>query len=395
MRLTWPAGVDVAVAATVLGNLPLWLLTGLAPRMAEELGFSSVGLGIAVGVYFGISAVTAFVAGHFVERVGWRLGMLASSIICCVTTVGMGLATTWTTLVVLLGVSALGFAVVQPAANLAVAQMVPPERQGVAFGVKQAALPLTTLLVGASVPLFEQPGGWRWAFASAAGLSALLAGVLVVQKRSGRRSPSVRATTVSPDTNGRKRRMRPPRALVCLAVGAGFGSAATGSLGGFLPSYGVEMGLDPSEAGRLLVLASVVCLLVRLVSGYAADRRGRRHLYVSSLMMLAGALGFALLSVGGWTWTLIVGAVVAFGIGWAWNGVFAFAIVLNYNHFPATATGVVQTAISTGAALGPFGFGVAATASGYAWAWVLAGTSLACGGGVVAFGRRMLARDAR
>ena len=44
------------------------------------------------------------------------------------------------------------------------AGQVPAGRQGLSFGVKQAAIPVSTLLAGAAVPTVALTLGWRWAF---------------------------------------------------------------------------------------------------------------------------------------------------------------------------------------------------------------------------------------
>src|SRR5205823_1137887 len=57
--------------------------------------------------------------------------------------------------------------------NLTLARSVPAHRLGLSFGVKQAAIPLATLLAGAAVPAVALTVGWRWAYVIAAGLAVL------------------------------------------------------------------------------------------------------------------------------------------------------------------------------------------------------------------------------
>lgn len=389
--------VALAIVSTSLSNLPLWLLTGFAPQVVHDLEFGNVGIGAGIATFFGVSALLSIKAGRLIEVIGWQRGMILSAGLSLLSLLGVALvAHSYPVLIALLALGAIGFTVAHPSANLALAGGVAHHRQGVAFGVKQASLPVTTLMVGVAVPVFAQEGGWRWAFVTSAaitfGFLALLLGMLapvVWRMRQGRRLQALerRGTT--------NERQKPPRALVILAVGAGLGSAATASLGGFLVVYAVASGLTPSSAGRLLAVASLVCLASRLVTGYVADRRGRRHLPVVSLMMLSGSVGFGLLAVPGSLWLLVTGAILAFGIGWAWNGLYVFAIVHNHRTYPALATGVVQTAIGTGSAGGPLLFGLTVSLLGYSMAWAGAGLALAAGAGMVALGRSFLAKDAR
>ena len=64
----------------------------------------------------------------------------------------------------LLALGAAANALGQLASNAALAQHVPARRQGLSFGVKQAAIPVSTLLAGAAVPTVALTAGWRWAF---------------------------------------------------------------------------------------------------------------------------------------------------------------------------------------------------------------------------------------
>ena len=389
----------VAIACSSLSNLPVWVLTGLAPSIGASLGFGEVGLGVAIAAFFGASALSAFAAGTAVDLMGWRRGMVLAAVLIGMSLAGMGLAPSWPLMIAALVVGAVGFAFAQPSSNVALAETVTMARQGMAFGLKQASLPLTTLVVGLSVPLFLGEGGWRWAFACSAGLALLFVVLVVIL---GKRPPRGDRRRASDVLRRRSRPMpapvRPPRhrpqpPLLMLAAGAGLGSTATATIGGFLVVFGVSTGLSPSDAGRLLAVGSIVCLISRLVTGWVADRRGRGHLRVVGLMMLGGSTGFVLLAIGV-PWTVVAGTALAFGLGWAWNGLFAFAVVHNHRDYPAMATGVVQTAMNTGSATGPLAFGVALSLTSYTAAWIGVAVLLAAGALLILHGRRMLARAA-
>jgi len=73
--------------------------------------------------------------------------------------------------------------------------------------------------------------------------------------------------------------------------------------------------------------------------------------------LVAGALAFGLLAIGR-PGAHVLGAVVAYGVGWSWPGLVNFAVVRRYPRRPAAATGVTQTGTCVGAMLGPLGFGL-------------------------------------
>ncbi|MST35344.1 MFS transporter, partial [Acidimicrobiaceae bacterium USS-CC1] len=71
----------------------------------------------------------------------------------------------------------------QPAVNLLLARTVDDRRQGLAFGVKQAAIPTSTLLSGLAVPALALTVGWHVAYLVAAGLALLVGAMLVLPGR--------------------------------------------------------------------------------------------------------------------------------------------------------------------------------------------------------------------
>lgn len=294
--------VVYAVGVSGLGVMPVWLLSAFAPQIGETLGFNSVGLGLIIGSFFAVSAIMGLVSGRLVASLGWRLGIVLSAFLAAVSMGAVALIThNWVVLVLMLAVGAVANSASAPSANLAVASAVTYGRQGLALGIKQAAFPIATLLVGVSVPLFERGSDWRLAFAAAAGMALLLGLVAGTARRPGifRRQMYELATLRRhiAASSGRNSSAEPvPRALVLISTGAGFGTAATMSLGGFLVVYAVERGLTLSESGQLLAVGSAVGILSRVLSGYLADLRGRRHLIIVAAMMLVGSVGFCILS---------------------------------------------------------------------------------------------------
>ncbi|TDE11820.1 MFS transporter [Jiangella asiatica] len=381
----------LALLSTGYGGMPVWLAAGFAPQLTAELGFDDVGLGAAVGLYFAFSALIAVPAGRLVERVGWTTGVCLTTGMSAAGLAGIVVfADSWATLACCLLVGALANGTSQPAANLGIASVIPLRRQGMAFGVKQAAMPATTLLVGLALPVFDG-GSWRGAFAVAAGVAVLVCLWALTLTTAQRRARPYPAPDDLPAA-ARPGRRRPMRPVVVLAAAATLAVAAATSLGGFFVVFGVDRGLTPAQAGHLLALCSVVGVTSRLLVGYLADRRGRRHLVSVAAMMVAGSGGLALLALDAGIGPLVLGGLLGFGLGWSWNGLFAFAVVLNSQGSPALATGIVQAGMGTGAAAGPLAFGLAIEAWSYSVAWLGTAVLLLAAAAAVVVARRMIAR---
>ncbi|BCL15237.1 MFS transporter [Micromonospora sagamiensis] len=376
-----PVRVGVgAVTTTVACVLPVFLVGGLAVQMGSELGFSATGLGMAVAVYFGVSALASVPSGALVERYGpariARAGILlaAGSLLAVATA-----ARSYPVLVALLAVSAAANALGQLASNAALARHVPTRRQGLSFGVKQAAVPVATLLAGAAVPAVALTAGWRWAFVIAAG--AAVAALFAV--------PGGEAGPVRRDGTGR--RSRAPAPLVLVGVAATLAAAAANALGTFLVDSAAARGLDPGLAGLTLTLGSAVCVLARVSAGWLADRRTGSHVAVIAGMLGVGAVGLALLAVAG-TVPLVAGVVLGFGLGWAWPGVMTFAVVRLYPQAPAAATSITQTGVYAGGCLGPLVLGLLADRFGYHVMWATGAVAMLLAAALMLTATRTLPR---
>lgn len=374
--------VTGAVSTTVACVLPVFLVGGLAVQIGDDLRFSPAGLGLAVAVYFGVSAIASVPAGGIVERFGpavvARVGIILSAVSLLAVA---GLARSFPSLVLILGGSAAANALGQLASNAALAHRVPGGRQGLSFGLKQSAVPLSTLLAGAAVPAIALTLHWRWAFVLAAG-AALAALPLVPTEAAGR----CRATAG-------QRGERATAALVVIGIAATLAAGAANALSTFLVDSAVLRGVDPGLAGLTLTFGSAVCVATRIGGGALADRWDRGHLAVIAGLLAVGSGGLALLSVGGPV-PLAVGVTLGFGLGWAWPGLQNFAVVRLHPQSPAAATSITQTGVYAGACIGPLGLGTVAAHAGYPAMWQVAAVAMLLSAGFMVLGARLLAAHA-
>jgi predicted MFS family arabinose efflux permease len=370
-----------AVTTTIACVVPVFLVGGLAVQISDELGFSPAGLGVAVSVYFGVSAVASVPAGGLVERFGPVATARAGIALAAASLLGIAvLAGSLATLVALLAASAAANALGQLASNAALAERIPAGRQGLSFGAKQSAIPLSTLLAGAAVPAVALTVGWRWAFALAAGL-ALAAWLLVPQTG---RDPTRMATRAEVD--------QATTALVVIGAAATLAAGAASALATFLVDSSASRGVAPGLAGLMLTLGSSACVLGRLLGGWFADRRSAGHVTVIAGLLAAGAVGLALLALPGPA-ALSAGVLLGFGLGWSWPGLMNFAVVRLHPQAPAATTSITQTGVYAGGCLGPLAFGAVATYAGYPTAWLGGAAAMVCAAGFMLLGQRLLLAD--
>jgi MFS family permease len=366
-----------AVTTTTASVLPVFLTGALTVQISAELEFDPAGLGLIVALYFGISAVASLPCGWLVERYGAGLTSRVAVLgVACAMSAIAAFARSFPALVVMLLCCAWCNALGQLASNMALARHVPASHLGLSFGIKQAAIPIATLLSGAAVPAVALTIGWRWAYVIAAWLA--VGALLLAPRESGQRE---RGSAVRSD--------RATGALSVIGLAAGLGAGAATALGIFLVAAAVDRGIDAGLAGLTLTMGSVVGLALRLVNGWLADRRSGGHVAAVAGSLMLGAVGLALLAMPGAP-ALVFGTVLAFGLGWSWPGLLQFAVVRLHPEAPAAATSIVQVGVYGGGFVGPIAFGFLAAHASFPVAWLAGAAMMLLAGVLMVIGRRML-----
>lgn len=355
-----------AVLYTGQGILPLFLVSAQILQLEADLGFRVASIGLAAAAFYGVSALVANPAGTAIKRFGPRTGLRVGATF----TVGAGLvaaAAQFAWMIPLAtGLAGVGNALIQVAANVAIFDGVSSARQGLAFGAKQASVPLAGLLAGISLPVIGLLFGWRWGFVGA----ALIATAFALSAPEPKTRESVRRQE---DPMG-----RPPKSLLVLVIGGFFAAAAGNSISLFIVPSAVNVGIAEGTAGFLLAACSSLVVAVRLAAGWTVDRRTSwGHLEMLALVGLGAAAAITLSTTSSAVAYLSLMPVALLGL-WGWPGVFFFTVVTSYPRFPARASGLVLSVNLTGTVLGPLITGALAGAGRYSLSWLIVG-----GAGVV------------
>ena len=373
-RRPGPVRVIVTAALTlVVAALPVFLLGALAPRVIADLGIGEVAIGGLVALFFLVGAVTSVPGGHLTDRVGATTALRLGAVLAATVTVAIAATGTalWV-LALLFAFAGIAVPLADTGGARAIAAGVPRGRQGIAFGGKEASIPVASLLAGLTVPLLGAQLGWRPAYAVAAGLGIVVA--ITIPRGLDQPAPPAPDDVALPP---RTRRSPDPAlptsvrrsALLLLALAAAFGSAAANAAPTFLVASTVAGGLPEARAGLVLAVASSAGVAMRLASGVAADRFAGTERRLTAGLMAVGGAGMLVLALGEAAGVTVGGAILALGGGWGWTGLAFLAAVRLLPEQPARAAGMVLAGLATGGALGPLGFGALAAGPGYGTAW--------------------------
>lgn len=375
--------MSAASAMTTLGAIPVFLLSSQSVFIRRDLDFDEARFGLAVSCFFAAAATTALLGGGIADRLGRRRSTLLAGTISVLGGAGLAWgAHSYAVLVVALIVLGMANAAMQVTSNLSLAKSIPLHRQGLAFGVKQSAIPLAIVLGGLAVPTTGATIGWRWTF----GITAMLAISVIV---GGLFLPREAMTRAAAQSSLEK---APTLALALTAGAMAVASAAVNSLGAFVASWGFQIGMTPSQTGFLMAAGSGLSIVARVLTGHRADRRAGGNLPVVATQMLVGSAALAVISIASIP-TLWVSAIMAFAVGWAWPGLMLFAVVRVGREAPGAASGAVQAGAFVGGASGPALFGLLVSHTDYPFAWRVASLFLVIAAGLVFLARRMFQRD--
>jgi MFS family permease len=343
------------IVATVM---PGFLTASLAPRIRADFAFGDSTLGLAVALFYVVSASGSIPAGRLVDRVGAARGMrLAAGFnaICCLAVAALALSAASLTALILIG--GVGNALGGPSVSALLKREVARHRQGLAFGAQQAGAPLGALAAGVALPAVAIPFGWRWAFVASAAL-ALLAVAF-----------APRTATVSAASTPGRRRPRTFTSVHALGIAAVLASAAGVGFVSFLVTYAVANGMSEAAAGLLLAGVSLAATVSRIAVGVFADRAGQEPLRPVTTMLAASVIGYLLLTAGE-PGVIAAAALLAGGLGWAWPGGLTLAVVQRSPQAPAWAVGVMMTGLFAGAVAGPLLTGFLAEHDLFSAAWI-------------------------
>lgn len=168
--------IAMSLAALAAATLPVFLTGALQGRIAADLGIGPGAIGTAVAGFFLVAAISSVPAGRIIDRIGaatgLRLGMLIATV--AAVAVALGADDRWQ-LTAMLSLGGVAVAFVDPGTARALTATVPYRHHGAAFGIKEASVPVASLLAGLVLPLLGAHLGWRPAFYLGAALAVVTA----------------------------------------------------------------------------------------------------------------------------------------------------------------------------------------------------------------------------
>jgi sugar phosphate permease len=336
-------------------------LPAIAPALREEYDIGLQGVGLFLAAEWVGLTVALLPWGLLTDRVGERraltIGLAGCGFLLAFVTLP---ESPWLAGAVLAAAGGVG-ASVQSASGRAVMQWFGPSERGLAFGVRQTAVPIGGIVGAVALPRLADAGGADAAFLFLGGfcLVTSFVGYVVV-----RELPSEEVEWTLRD-----------RRLWLLCGGSGLYVTAQMVLFSFLVLYlHDERGFSPAGAAGVLAVAQAGALVLRLGAGRWSDvLRSRivplRRIGLATTAAFAGAA--VLLGTG--NLVVVPLLVVATALSGAWNGLsFVAAAELAGTARSGAAIGFQQTVLSVSGIVIPPLFALAVGLTSWRTAFFLA-----------------------
>jgi predicted MFS family arabinose efflux permease len=258
------------------------VVASVAEPLRQDLRLNDTQLGLLQGLSFALLySVLGIPFARLAER--WsRINILALATVAWSTmTVLCGAAANFTQMLLArvgVGVGEAGFTA--PASSL-IGDHFPPEKRAFATSIMMLGVPAGALIGASTGGLIADSLGWRWAFVIMGAPGILVAALVKWTLREPARGAAGEATSdVVPSLRSVGASLFRRKLFLLVVAGGTLGGFGLHGLGQFLGVYFVRVhALSFGQAGLIYGLVTFASLTIGLlVSGFAADRLGKRDL---------------------------------------------------------------------------------------------------------------------
>ena len=351
----------MGVFAQASGAALVFGIAVLAPalRARYHLSLSEVGILLAASNFGSIPALLPW--GLLADRIGERLVIGIGLSGAAAAVAGLAFEPSFVLLVVLLVLAGALSVSVNVASGRAVMHWFGAEQRGLAFGLRQTAIPLGGVVASLLLPQIVATAGLGGAFAALAGFCFAAAAAGLVWMREGPEASEDITLTEARHPLGDSRMWR-------LSWGSCLLLAIPVTVGGFIVLFlHSQRGLSTAAAAAVFAVGQVLGGAGRIGFGSWSDRLGGRVRPMRWIgLALAVAVSAAAALVDAPLGLLLPALVVAVGLGMSWNGLsFTAAAELAGHARSGAAIGFQQTSLSITAAAVPPAFAAAVAATSW------------------------------
>ncbi len=347
-----------------------YLRIPVMPLFAAALGAGPAQIGTINGAFMLTAGVLSIPAGLLADRTGRKLPVIIGVIAIAASSLLVALCHHPGQIAAAYILFGAGLAAFAPSMLSLVADVMPPNRLGQAYGWYTTAIYVAMTLGPASGGYLAKVLGLRQVFLVSGGLLVVVSLLVVLLLPQGR---SHHKSDLQGVLSGTRDLLRNHSLLACLlaTVGSciGFGVFLT-----FLPLYALSHGYDPVQTGVVFAAQAVTNVVGRVPIGRLADRFDRRLLVAVGLTCLAAALT-AFGQVAHLSQLICCAVVMGVGMALTFTAIGALIAELIPAAQRGLAMGMYNSCIYVGMMCGSTVMGIALKHIGYPLGFAAAGSS--------------------
>lgn len=353
---------------------PLYFYGALSVQITEGLKYRPSFHGLGATSFYLVAAVFAVSLGRTTDRLDPVITLRLAIIMTIISNLGITFSNSLVMICASLAIGGLGNALATPGIAQLVQDRIELKKQGLAYGFKQSATGLSTLLGGAAIPFVALDNQWRYVF----GLGVLFAlGILFELNRMSSSKLSDLRTTNSKELRVSQAKIKHSYSPEVKLISTSFaiGAAVGAGLITYLPLSNAEVGLNPTESSLVLILASSSSLITRFVVLLYMDRTNIDSIRICIVMMFLGSIGLFGLSTMS-NRVITISSVISYAFGWGWIGLITYKMLRISDGNLGSNVGLMQAAAAVGSISGPIALGAAYELSGFALMWQISAFGL-------------------
>ena len=367
------AAVAASGALLAAGAIPQIITGPLGPYLRLDLGITSSQLGLGLSLSAVPGVVFSVWGGRMTDRIGGiAIGRLTCVVSCLfVVTLSQAPSTGW--FVAILATAGFLRVISEPSSSRILVDLLWRTPRVLAFGIREASLPLLVLVATAVLPVFGDWLGWRTVYAASSIFAVAGLWLLLGPARPDRRSstpdnaPSSTGPTPTP-----QRPESPSGDAATLGLsfygGAGLLMFNLVVFNSFASLSFVDSGSSADAAAALVAASAGGAVLMRIGCSYAVARRGLNARSTLAAMAAAAVVGYLAMATGN-TQAMLVGVPLGYIAGWGWTPLLFSYITVGRERSTGRITGVVSALFAAAAIAGPVAAGWAGERLGWAAVW--------------------------
>lgn len=353
---------------------PLYFYGALSVQITQGLGYRPSLHGLGATSFYLVAAVFAVSLGRTTDRLDPVITLRLAIIMTIISNLGITLSNSLVVICASLAIGGLGNALATPGIAQLVQDRIELRKQGLAYGFKQSATGLSTLIGGAAIPFVALDNQWRYVF----GLGVLfsLGTLLKLRGMSSSKLSDLRKLHKKELKVSRTKAKHSYSSEVKLiSTSFAIGAAVGAGLITYLPLSIAEVGLNSTESSFVLILASSSSLITRFVVLLYMDRTKIDSIRICIGMMFLGSIGLFGLSTMS-KGVITISSLISYAFGWGWIGLITYKMLRISDGNLGSNVGLMQAAAAVGSMSGPIALGATYELSGFALMWQISALGL-------------------